>query len=282
MTDDLRPPAPVPPECNLRGMQFMPLDVQRLLDSELFITSTGDEFKAAVALWCKAWMQVPASSLPDDERTLAFYSGAGSKWTRVRAMAMRGWFKAADGRLYHHVVAEKALDAWKSRLNQQERTRAAREKRGSNRAHTPTVTESVTENVTLDDVASKGQLSKGTVKGYSPIPPPGACVGERLLAALQGTGKFPNLVLATVLTELQKFPKADLTDEAIAEMASSAQSAASHVITAPDRWIRSRLSLREAEITKKIETAGGDAPRARSEIVEMDRKWRREHEARVN
>lgn len=110
-----------PPDCDLRGLPFMPLDVVRLGDSDLFALSTGDEFKAAVSLWCKSWLQVPAASLPDDARILAHLSGAGSRWPKVAAMAMRGWVKCSDGRLYHPVVAEKAREAWKHREAQRAR-----------------------------------------------------------------------------------------------------------------------------------------------------------------
>lgn len=58
-------------EVDLRDFGFMPLDVLRLRDSDLMALSTGDEFKAAVALWCVAWHQVPAASLPNDDRLLA-------------------------------------------------------------------------------------------------------------------------------------------------------------------------------------------------------------------
>lgn len=99
----------------------MPMDVVRILDSDLFALSTGDEFKAALALWCKAWLQIPAASLPDDDRVLAHLSGAGPRWKKVKEMALRGWIKCSDGRFYHPVVAEKAKEAWKHRLAQRER-----------------------------------------------------------------------------------------------------------------------------------------------------------------
>lgn len=118
-------PAPLtPPDSDLRGLPFMPLDTVRLLDSDLFALSTGDEFKCAVALWCKAWQQVPAGSLPDHERVLAHLSGAGAGWPAMRAMALHGWVICTDGRLYHPVLAEKANHAWKAR--QAQRARANR------------------------------------------------------------------------------------------------------------------------------------------------------------
>lgn len=110
-----------PPECDLRGLPFMPMDVVRVLDSDLFALSTGEEFKAALSLWCKAWLQIPAASLPDDDRVLAHLSGAGTRWKKLKEMALRGWIKCDDGRLYHPVIAEKANEAWKHRLAQRER-----------------------------------------------------------------------------------------------------------------------------------------------------------------
>jgi uncharacterized protein YdaU (DUF1376 family) len=114
-------PEPLTPaDCDLRGLEFMPLDTVRLIDSDLFAISTGEEFKAALALWCKSWSQVPAASLPDDDRVLAFLSGTGARWKKVKTVALRNWVKCADGRLYHPVVAEKALEALPRRKAHQE------------------------------------------------------------------------------------------------------------------------------------------------------------------
>lgn len=108
-------------DCDLRGMVFMPLDVIRLMDSDLFALSSGEEFKAAMALWCKSWLQIPAASLPDDDRVLAHLSGAGARWKKVKDIALRGFVKCDDGRLYHAVVAEKAREAWDRREEWQEK-----------------------------------------------------------------------------------------------------------------------------------------------------------------
>lgn len=118
-----------PADCDLRDFAFMPLDATRLLDSDLFALSTGDEFKAALALWCKCWLQVPAASLPDDDRVLAHLSGAGSKWKKVKEMALRGFVKCSDGRLYHPVVAEKANDAYAKKQSYRERSKKGNAKR---------------------------------------------------------------------------------------------------------------------------------------------------------
>lgn len=107
-----------PKDCDLRDFAFMPLDVVRLRDSDLAIHVTGEEFRAAVLLWCAAWHQVPAASLPDDDKTLASLAGYGrvvAEWKKVRDGALRGWIGCGDGRLYHPVVAEKAREAWRGK-----------------------------------------------------------------------------------------------------------------------------------------------------------------------
>ncbi|WP_176048174.1 DUF1376 domain-containing protein [Burkholderia sp. BCC1644] len=128
-----------PADCDLTGYRWMPLDVVRVIDSDTFGISTGDEFKTAFRLWAKCWQQVPAASLPDDDRVLAHLAGLSenlSKWKRVRAVALRGFVKCSDGRLYHPVIAEKAIEAMQRRddhaereENQQTRQQQHRERR---------------------------------------------------------------------------------------------------------------------------------------------------------
>jgi len=127
-------PGPLTPaNCDLRGMSFMKVDIMRMLDSDLYALSTGDEFKAAFTLLAKSFLQVPAASLPDDDRLLAFLSGARTMWRKVKAMALHGWIRCSDGRLYHPVLAEKAREAWQGRVAMRQRTEAARAARAVQR-----------------------------------------------------------------------------------------------------------------------------------------------------
>lgn len=112
------PPPLVPADVDLRDFDFMPLDVKRLRDSDLAGSASAEEFRCAVLLWCASWHQVPAASLPDDDAVLAGLAGFGRsarEWRKHKAGAMRGWIKCDDGRLYHPVVAEKAIEAWHKR-----------------------------------------------------------------------------------------------------------------------------------------------------------------------
>ena len=95
---------------DVRALPFMPLYVGRLLASDTWLLATGDEAKAAVTLWARSWQQVPAGTLPNDDRLLAALSGAGPKWRKVRAVALRGFDVGADGRLHHELIEDAATD----------------------------------------------------------------------------------------------------------------------------------------------------------------------------
>ncbi|MGO4151486.1 DUF1376 domain-containing protein [Cupriavidus sp. YAF13] len=125
-----------PSDCDLRDFQFMPLDVVRLRDSDLAALEDPAACWAAVLLWCAAWHQLPAASLPDDDRVLSQLAGFGRvvrEWQKVREGALRGWIKCSDGRLYHPVVAEKAREAWHSKVEQRWKTECARIKKHNQR-----------------------------------------------------------------------------------------------------------------------------------------------------
>ncbi len=104
---------PVAARVDLRAFAFMPLDLAELFNSDTWMLACRNPFAAAacINLWGRAWHQVPAGSLPDDEALLALYSGVPD-WAAVRDIALRGFVKADDGRLYHTVLCRKVKKAW--------------------------------------------------------------------------------------------------------------------------------------------------------------------------
>jgi uncharacterized protein YdaU (DUF1376 family) len=118
---------------NIEGYDGFLLNVQKLMASELWALSSGDEFKAAVGLWCRAWTQKPHGSLPDDNRILAGFSGAGSKWNKVKDMALRGFVKCSDGRLYHETLCDDVVRASEAKSARIKRTEAATQARQKQR-----------------------------------------------------------------------------------------------------------------------------------------------------
>lgn len=121
-----------PPDCDLRDFAFMPLDGARLFGSEFHALASDAAWRAGVTLWLKAWHQVPAASLPDDDIQLARLAELGRDvraWRKAREQALRGWIKCSDGRLYHPVVAEKANEAWSKKQSYRDRSKKGNEKR---------------------------------------------------------------------------------------------------------------------------------------------------------
>ena len=165
----------VPANVVLRDFTYMPLDVVRLRDSDLVTESSAEEFRAAVLLWCAAWHQVPAASLPGNDQTLAKLAGYGfdrDAWLRVREGALRGFQQCDDGRFYHPVIAEKAIEAWEEKLRYRYRREIERLKKAAQRAQVDAVFPS------FDDwkqhVALTGSdvwVSRGTKKGQSKFVP---------------------------------------------------------------------------------------------------------------
>jgi hypothetical protein len=121
-----------PADCNLQDFPFMPVDIARLFNSEFHARATDAEWRAAVTLWLKAYHQVPAASVPDDDVALARLAEFGRDtrgWRKVREIALYGWVKCSDGRLYHRIVAAKALEAWIEKLAQRRKSGAGNAKR---------------------------------------------------------------------------------------------------------------------------------------------------------
>lgn len=149
------PPPPVPADCDLRGMEWLPLYGGRLFGSDFDAHASDAEFRAGMQLWWAAWNQVPASSLPDDDVALCRLAGFGRDlkgWKRVKARATHGFYKCSDGRLYHRALATFAQESWDRRLKDRERKAKWREQRERkterDKGRDGTVPETGTETVT--------------------------------------------------------------------------------------------------------------------------------------
>ncbi len=122
MTEDALPSPLTPPDCELKNFSWMPIEGHRLKASGLRSEESPEACWAAIQLWISAWYQVPAGSLEDNELWIADQAGyvmhgkISPKWKKIRAGALRNFKKCNDGRLYHPVVCEKALEAWIEKL----------------------------------------------------------------------------------------------------------------------------------------------------------------------
>lgn len=219
----------VPSDVDLRDFQFMPLDVARLIDSDLAAISTGDEFKAAVTLWCKSWHQVPASSLPSDDRMLAHLAGYGKDikgWKKVRDVALRGFVACNDGRLYHPVIAEKAVEAAAAKVaraavkggvqTRKQRERAERAALFTQLRNAGVVAKWDVPTRDLREMVADLSRDEG-VTGHAPVTPPVTPKPEPVtppvtppVTAMTGTGTGTGIDIGRVESSRARDPDADL------------------------------------------------------------------------
>lgn len=172
-----------PADCDLRGLEYMPLLGQHLFGSEFNARADDSEWRAGITLWWAAWCQVPAASLPDDDIALCRFADLGRDvrlWKKLRANALHGWIKCSDGRLYHPTLAKQALLAWdKRRANKEDRSvaaeRKAREREARSRLFAQLAEVGVTPewNIKTSDLRDLVTLHCGdnALSGHAPVTP---------------------------------------------------------------------------------------------------------------
>ncbi len=171
------------------GFKFE-LDCERIAQSDTWALATARQRPLLLMLWFIAWQQVPCGSLPADDVLIAARLGMDvDAFQGDKAILLRGWHEADDGRLYHPVLTElvlemigrKAGNAQRQALYRQRRNSVSRdiqvdEKRETNRGITrhfgvsdsTTTTTTTTTNVPLSNerdtniYASEGK-SKATI-----------------------------------------------------------------------------------------------------------------------
>jgi len=151
-------------QIDLRDFPFMPLYVDQLLTSDTWIEAADDPRigHAAMSLYCAAWHQVPAGTLPDNDKVLYRLSMCPTpeEWQRVREIVLRPWKRRGDGRLHHPVVCEMAQASWAQKQKHRQQTRAATAARQSRRQEaTDAVSASIRDRNDVRDDTGNGQRS---------------------------------------------------------------------------------------------------------------------------
>ena len=132
------PPPMAAPDCDLRGYDFMPLFGSRLFGSAFNAKALRSPRGglAAVKLWWAAWQQCPAGSLPSDDDELCHLADFGTDtkgWLKVKALALHGFVKCSDGRLYHPILCKEAKDAFERRRRERKRKAKMRATKAENK-----------------------------------------------------------------------------------------------------------------------------------------------------
>jgi hypothetical protein len=164
--NDERPAPLVAADVDLRGYGYMPFFGDRCFNSTTWIEASDVARIAALRLWWQAWAhQVPASSLPANDKALAQYAQVTlAVWKRIKDQALRGFIECSDGRLYHDELSAWAVDAWGKRVA--DRDRKARWRAGRHPSRhadgdgDTTRTETGTERGRDADVPSEAKLSE--------------------------------------------------------------------------------------------------------------------------
>jgi hypothetical protein len=121
MTEPRVPPYPT--DTRARGWRFE-VDMETVKASDTWLRAkTGEVRGALMLLWGEAWQQTPCGSLPaDDELVALIIDMPEPKFQKNRAVLMRGWWLATDGRLYHDTIVERVLAMLEKRAKDAERS----------------------------------------------------------------------------------------------------------------------------------------------------------------
>lgn len=130
-------PAPYPADTKAKGWRFE-LDLEQVRQSDTWALANAATRPWLLMLWATAWEQVPCGSLPADDALIAARMGMDLKaFTKARAVLLRGWWVADDGRLYQDTIVTRVLAMLDKRTKDAQRTANSRAKRsGAKVTHT--------------------------------------------------------------------------------------------------------------------------------------------------
>jgi hypothetical protein len=118
---DMTNPAPYPSDTKAKGWRFE-LDNERIRQSDTWALAAPEIRPWLLMLWMTAWDQVPCGSLPDNDELIAVRIGMPlDMYMASKERLLRGWWKADDGRLYHHTMTERVLDMLEKRTKESRR-----------------------------------------------------------------------------------------------------------------------------------------------------------------
>lgn len=101
--------APYPADTRAKGWRFE-LDLERVRQSDTWALAAPEVRPWLLMLWCTAWEQTPCGSLPAEDELIAARIGMAPKlFAKHRAVLLRGWWKADDGRMYHPTITALVL-----------------------------------------------------------------------------------------------------------------------------------------------------------------------------
>lgn len=123
-------PAPYPPDTRAKGWRFE-LAYEQIEQSDTWAVAAEVPMAqhALLMCWLAAWTQVPCGSMPADENLFRLKCKlTPDAWASMRDVLLRGWWLADDGRLYHDVLVQRAVEMMQKRRKESDRKALARAK----------------------------------------------------------------------------------------------------------------------------------------------------------
>ncbi len=182
-------PVPYPADTRAKGWRFE-LDYERVRQSDTWALTPAEYRPWLLMLWMVAWEQTPCGSMPEDDGLICARIGMAPKaFAKAKPSLMRGWWRAADGRLYHRVITERVLEMLEWRRKEADRKRGHRGK-------TPNPAPVPRDTTGTDDTGTG--TGTGTIpslrSGGAPATPGEACKAMKS-AGLQGVSpSHPKLI----------------------------------------------------------------------------------------
>lgn len=128
-------PAPYPADTKAKGWRFE-LDYERIEQSDTWVLAPPEMRPWLLMIWMTAWRQVPCGSLPATDELIAARIGMDLRQFKAhRDILLRGWWLAADGRLYHSVITEQVTGLMELRAKEAARKQEWRDKKNQGLAH---------------------------------------------------------------------------------------------------------------------------------------------------
>lgn len=125
-------PAPYPADTRAKGWRFE-LDLEQISQSDTWALAPQDVRPWLLMLWSVSWQQTPCGSLPGEDAIIAARIGMKpAAFAKHKAVLLRGWEIADDGRLYHPTITQRVLSMLDVKQKEKDRKAAYRARMSGN------------------------------------------------------------------------------------------------------------------------------------------------------
>jgi hypothetical protein len=124
------PDPPYPADTRAKGWRFE-LDYEQIEQSDTWPLAAEVPMAqhALLMMWMVAWAQTPCGSFPADHEVIrAKCRIPAAMWAKCKAVLLRGWWQANDGRLYHDTLIKRVGEMMGRRRSDSDRKAAQRAK----------------------------------------------------------------------------------------------------------------------------------------------------------